>query len=143
MFTNKKLFDFQTHSSSMKNFTLSCIILLTGIFSSCSKNDSTDIITHHYNATIRVTVLQDNNSFMDSAVAGAKVDVYENKDDRDNVFQPDYSKTTGVNGMAEFTNLDTSYYYLRVTNPQTGDVIKDETSTPDGTISEVEIIFPQ
>ena len=79
---------------------------------------------------------------MDSAVAGAKVDVYENKDDRDNVSPPNFSKTTGSNGMAEFDNLDKSYYYLRITQPQTHAVMKDETNTPDGTISQVEIIFP-
>ena len=69
------------------------------------------------------------------------MDVYENEDERNNVLQPDYTKTTGANGMVEFDNLDKSYYYLRVTNPKTNAVIKDETSTPDGTISQVEIIF--
>ncbi|HYV92468.1 MAG TPA: hypothetical protein VE978_11810 [Chitinophagales bacterium] len=120
----------------MKKFILSYIILLTGIISGCSKNDSGEIITHQYKATIHVTVSQ-----ADSVLSGAKVDVYENKDDRDNVLQPDYSKTTDLTGVAEFGNLDTSYYYLRVTNPKTQAVIKDETNTPDGTISFVEIIF--
>ena len=120
----------------MKKSLVLHLILLAGIFSSCSKNDSDDIITHQYKATIRVTVSQ-----VDSVLAGAKVDVYENKEDRDNVVQPDYSRTTGLNGIAEFDNLDKSYYYLRVTNPKNQAVIKDETHTPDGTISFVDIIF--
>lgn len=101
-------------------------------------------MTHQYNATIRVTAKElvfNNGTYSDSLLAGAKVDVYANKDDRENVLPPDYSKITGVNGLVEFDNLDKTYYYLRVTNTHTQKVMKDETSTPDGTISLVEIIF--
>ena len=108
----------------MKKFVISCAILTVAIFSSCSKNDSTEVLTHHYNATLRVTV-----SDADSILAGAKVDVYVNKDDRDNVVTPDFTKSTNVDGIAEFDNLDTNYYYLRVTNPKTQAVKKDETKT--------------
>lgn len=128
----------------MKNFFLFAVILLAAIFSSCSKNDPVINSTHQYNATIRVTVSElvfNNGSYADSVIAGAKVDLYANKDDRENVLTPDYSKTTGSNGMVQFDNLDKTYYYLRVTNPHNQKVLKDETSTPDGTISLVEIIF--
>ena len=128
----------------MKNSFLFTIILFSAIFSSCSKNDPVTTITHQYSATIRVTVSQlifNNGTYSDSVLSGAKVDLYANKDDRENVLPPDYSRTTGSNGIAEFDNLDKTYYYLRVTNSHTQKIIKDETSTPDGTISLVEIIF--
>src|SRR5580765_1580858 len=119
----------------MKNFFLFAVILTTAIFTSCSKDDPGTIITHHYSATMRVTVFQLVNnygSYTDSVLAGAKVDLYEKKDNRENVLPPDYSKITGLSGMVQFDNLDTNYYYLRVTNPQTQEVMKDETSTPEG-----------
>lgn len=128
----------------MKNLFLFAAILFSVIFSSCSKNDGNTVITHQYNAAIQVTVSQiffDNGSYTDSVVAGAKVDVYANKEDRENVLSPDYSKTTGSNGKVEFDNLDKTYYYLRVTNPHTQKVIKDETKTPDGTTALMQIIF--
>ena len=137
-----KLFNLLT-ISSMKSLFLFALVLFT-IVCSCSKNDTVNSFTHHYNATMRVTVSQlifNNGNYTDSSLAGAKVDVYENKDDRDNVLPPDYSKITGSNGMVEFDNLDTTYYYLRITNTQTQKVIKDETSTPEGKISLVQIIF--
>ena len=129
----------------MKNIFLFAAILFTAIFSSCSKNEALTSVTHVYNATLRVTVKQlvfNNGNFSDSVLAGAKVEVYANKDDRENVLPPDYSKTTGSTGMVEFDNLDKSYYYLRVIKIHTQTVMKDETSTPDKTISLVEIIFP-
>jgi hypothetical protein len=82
-----------------------------------------------------------NGSYTDTLLPGAKVDVFESKEDRDLALPANYSKTTDSNGIAEFTNLEKSYYYFRITNPKTNAVIKDETNTPDGTISLVEIIF--
>ena len=128
----------------MKNLFLFAFILFTAIVSSCSKNDAVNIVTHQYNATIRVTVSEiifNNGTYSDSVLAGAKVDLYANKDDRENVLPPDYSRITGSDGKAEFDNLDKTYYYLRVTNTHNQKIIKDETSTPDGTISLVQIIF--
>lgn len=128
----------------MKNLSLVATFLFTVLFISCSKNDANNNVTHTYNATIRVTTKElvfNNGSYSDSLLAGAKVDVYANKDDRDNVLSPDYSKITGADGLAEFDNLDKDYYYLRVTNTHTQKVMKDETSTPDKTISLVEILF--
>ena len=128
----------------MKNIFLFAAILFTALFSSCSKNDEITTITHQYTASIRVTVRElifNNGTYSDTVLAGAKVDLYANKDDRDNVLPPDYSKITGSNGIVEFGNLDKTYYYLRVTNTHTQKIMKDETSTPDGTISLVEIIF--
>jgi hypothetical protein len=122
---------------------VSAVFLVT-LFATCSKSDPGTIITHQYSATIRVTVselMNSNGTYTDSLISGAKVDVFESKEDRDLALPANYSKTTGSNGMAEFTNLEKSYYYIRVTNPKTQAVIKDETSTPDGTISLVQIIF--
>ena len=124
--------------------TLTSILLLATLFASCSKSEPPAVITHQYSATIRVTVSQltnNNGTYTDSLLPGAKVDVFESKDDRDLGLPASYSKSTGFNGIAEFTNLEKSYYYIRVINPQTQDVLKDETSTPDGTISLVQIIF--
>ena len=112
--------------------------------SSCSKSDSGTVLTHQYNATVRVTVseyIDVNGNLVDSLVAGAEVDLYETKEDRDLALPPDYSKTTGFDGMAEFLNLDKDYYYLRIINPHTQAVMKDETNTPDGTISFVDVTF--
>ena len=128
----------------MKNLFLFAVILFTVILCSCSKNDPVDTVTHQYNATIRVTVKElvfNNGSYSDSLLSGAKVDLYANQEDRENVLPPDYSKITGSNGLVEFNNLDETYYYIRVINTHNQKVLKDETSTPDGTISLVEIIF--
>jgi hypothetical protein len=121
------------------------IFLLILLFSACKKNEeTTDVITPKHSATIRVTVTefyQDNGIIKDSLVAGAVVSIYENKEDRDLNLTADFIKSTGIDGKAEFTNLEKEYYYLRVKHAITQLVIDDEVCTPDKTISLVDISF--
>ncbi len=132
------------NADAVKKYFLLSLLWSVAIFSSCTKKDSTVGSTSQYNATIRVTVLQAfmNNGFSDdSLLPGIKVQVYADKTSRDLALPPDFSSTTNASGLAEFDNLDKSYYYLLLIHPNTNATIQDETNTPDKTISLLEEIF--
>lgn len=128
----------------MKRVIFISLISISEVLFSCSKSDQETLVTHQYNATIRATVGQlvyMNGVYADSLIAGARVDLYVHKEDRDLALSPDYSLITSSNGTAEFNGLDKTYYFLRATNPLTQGVLNDETNTPDGTISIVTFSF--
>ena len=122
-------------------FIMSIIITLTV---ACEKAATEDVLVHVHNATIKVSVslLQGgvNGQINYIPVSGAIAELYTTEYDRDNSFQMIASHYSDSAGLAIFTELKEEYYYLRVSHPSYG-IVKDETSTPDGSVSLVQIDF--
>lgn len=118
--------------------------MLFFLLSACGKEDEQDIGGHIHNATIKVNVyLQQggvNGQFTYTPISNVAVDLYETSYDRDNSINLLFSRTTDSAGLAVLYNLELEYYYLRVSHPAYG-AVEDETSTPDGSVSLVEIDF--
>jgi hypothetical protein len=122
---------------------LALLVLIIFCTSSCEKGN-VEIVKHVYNATLKVTVytqhINAGGQISDIPLTGATVELFETKYDRENNQNMVSSHNTDINGLAQFFNLLVGYYYIRATHPSYGQVL-DETSTPDGSVSFVEIIF--
>lgn len=110
----------------------------------CEKAGTEDVLVHVHNATIKVSVslLQGgvNGQINYIPVSGAIAELYTTEYDRDNSIQMIATHHSDSAGVAIFTDLKEEYYYLRVSHPSYG-IVKDETSTPDGSVSLVQIDF--
>ncbi|MEO6168796.1 MAG: hypothetical protein ABIO46_04470 [Chitinophagales bacterium] len=111
---------------------------------SCGKEEVTDVVVHVHNATIKVNVnvVQGgiNGQYTYTPISGATAELYKTEYDRSNSTDLILSRSTDSSGLAVFYNLEEEYYYLRVSHPSFG-IVLDETSTPDGSVSFVQIDF--
>ncbi|HUM45430.1 MAG TPA: hypothetical protein PLD84_00785 [Chitinophagales bacterium] len=111
---------------------------------SCGKEEVTDVVTHVHNATIKVNVNVAqggiNGQYTYTPVSGAMAELYKTAYDRSNSTDLVLSRNTDSSGLAVFYNLEEAYYFLRISHPSYGTAL-DETSTPDGSVSFVQIDF--
>lgn len=123
-------------------FLLSVFTLFT--ICSCSKPEEDDVLVHVHNATIKVNVnLQQtdlNGQFTYTPISGVIVELYKSEYDRSNNQNLLFTRTTDMGGLSVFYNLEEEYYYIRASHLSYGTKL-DETSTPDGTVSFVQIDF--
>lgn len=123
------------------------IFLLTGMVwmcGSCAKTEEPEVFTHVHSATIKVTVSVGqgglNGQYTYAPLSGVTVDLYETDEDRTNGTELVFSRITDAGGLVVFENLGKSYYYLSVSHPSYGTML-EETSTPDGTVSFVQVYY--
>lgn len=125
------------------NTVLLSMCILFMIFS-CGKQEVTDVVTHVHNATIKVNVNVAqggiNGQYIYTPISGATAELYKTEYDRTNSTDLVLSRSTDSSGLAVFYNLEEKYYYLRISHPSYG-IVLDETSTPDGSVSFVQIDF--
>lgn len=120
------------------------LIVMIILAAACEKAGPEDVLVHVHNATIKVNVnlLQGgvNGQINYIPVSGAMTELYATEYDRDNSIQMIAAHNSDSAGQAIFTELKEDYYYLRVSHPSYG-IVKDETATPDGSVSLVQIDF--
>ncbi|MBX7107033.1 MAG: hypothetical protein K1X61_00145 [Chitinophagales bacterium] len=126
----------------MRPFVL--LMLMITLTVACEQHEPEDVLLHMHNATIRVSVnlLQGgvNGQLVYIPISGATAELYSTEDDRDNSTEMVAVRNSDSAGLAVFTGLKEDYYYLRVYHPAYGTVY-DETATPDGSVSLVQIDF--
>ena len=113
------------------------------LWASCTKNEP-EVVTHIYNATMKVNVYQQviklSGDVLNVPVKDVKVDLYKTEYDRQNNQNLIVTSKTDSTGFVQFSGLKEKYYYITAFHPSFG-VQLAETSTPDGSVSFVEIIF--
>ena len=123
------------------NFLLFILNFL--LFSSC-KHEEEDVITHIYNATIKVSVyhqiVKPSGDFENIPIDDALIELYKTEYDLQNNLNLVLALHSDSNGLATFYNLKEKYYYIRASHPTYGTQL-EETGTPDGTTSFVDFIF--
>jgi hypothetical protein len=125
----------------VKRFAILILMIFSGL--SCEKNKE-EVLNHIYNATLKVNVYNQQvtigGQLNNIPVKDATIELFETKYDRDNNQNMIVSHYTDSAGLAQFYNLLLDYYYIRASHPAYGQVL-DETSTPDGSVSFVDVIF--
>ena len=124
-----------------KRFILSTLLFFMTY--SCDKQQE-EVMTHVHNATIKVNVYQQQinigGQVNNIAIQDVTVDLFKTSYDRDNNTNKVLTRYTDSSGLAQFYNLVEEYYYLRASHAAFGEVL-EETSTPDGSVSFVEMVF--
>lgn len=114
------------------------------LFFSCAEKEEPEVFVHVHNATIKVTVNLEqgglNGQYTYTPISGVVVDLYKTEEDRTDYTDLVFTRTTDSGGLAVFENLEEEYYYFRISHPTYGTIL-DETSTPDGTVSFVQIYY--
>lgn len=112
-------------------------------FIACEESEP-EILTHVHNATIKINVFMEvsggSGNIEEIPVQGASIKIYKTETDRDLDNDLVKEATTDSAGFAGFYNLEEEYYYIHCSHSTLG-VQLDEVSTPDGTISFVDIIY--
>lgn len=110
---------------------------------SCDKQKE-EVVMHVHSATMKVNVYQQQinigGQVNDIPLKDVTVDLFKTQYDRDNNTNKILTRYTDSSGLAQFYNLAEEYYYLRASHPPLGEVL-EETSTPDGSVSFVEMVF--
>ncbi len=122
-----------------------CFFIISFLFISCNKTELLDDSFHatdNFNRSIKFTVKHVYNftPIMDSVVAGAVIDIYDNLEDLQLDYYPDATRITDSLGECEISGLDQDKFYIRATHPSFANIV-DSVSTPENTTSFVEIIF--
>ena len=119
------------------------LILFFLLFTFCKKEEQ-DVFTHEYSATIKVSVYHQiqkpSGDFENISVKDALVELYKSSEDRESHSDLVISASTDSSGEVQFYSLKEKYYYLRISHPTYGERL-DETSTPDGSVSFVEVVY--
>lgn len=126
---------------SVRGLLLICMATLAG---ACATKEEPEVFVHVHNATIKVTVNLEqgglNGQYTYSPISGAVVALYNTEEDRTDQNDLVFSRTTDSGGLAVFENLEGEYYYLSISHPAYG-ILLEETSTPDGTVSFVQVYY--
>lgn len=114
------------------------------LFCSCAEKEEPEVFVHVHNATIKVTVNLEqgglNGQYTYSPISGVVTELYKTEEDRTDNTDLVFTRTTDSGGLAVFENLEEAYYFLRISHPTYGTIL-DETSTPDGTVSFVQVYY--
>lgn len=120
------------------------VLSVAMLFFSCAEKEEPEVFVHVHNATIKVTVNLEqgglNGQYTYTPISGVVVDLYKTEEDRTDYTDLVFTRTTDSGGLAVFENLEEEYYYFRISHPTYGTIL-DETSTPDGTVSFVQIYY--
>jgi hypothetical protein len=120
------------------------VLSVAMLFFSCAEKEEPEVFVHVHNATIKVTVNLEqgglNGQYTYTPISGVVVDLYKTEEDRTDNIDLVFTRTTDSGGLAVFENLEEEYYYLRISHPTYGTML-DETSTPDGTVSFVQVYY--
>lgn len=125
---------------------LSVFALAACIGLSACAEETTDFPTlngsENLNRSIKFDVyhVYDFSPISDSLVSDASIKIYAVYEDLVLDYYPDASRITDSLAHAEINGLGEDYYYIKCTHPNLGTLI-DSVSTPNGTISFVELFF--
>ena len=123
---------------------LKYLVLLLVILSACKKEEVDQnlppVNTHSATAKVTISHLYDIPNSLDSLVPFAQVKVYETIEDLTFDENRLYDRTSDSLGFVEINGISKTKIYLKAFHTSLGNKV-DSVSTPDGTISFLEIIY--